>query len=289
MEMSETLSTLVFQLVNGLIWGCILALIALGLSLIFGQMGIVNMAHGELYMAGAVLVFSLTSLTKNFWLMVVVVAVIMGLLGGVAERFMLRPFEGKPMPSMVATIGLSFVMQQLALMWFGGIPKQMVDPWPTVVQLFGMPFPGYRVLVAFIAVLLIAVLWTLLHRTSLGTSIRACMQDAETANAMGINSGRISVITFGLGTALAALGGALSAPISQVFFLMGTDVVLFAFIVAIVGGLGSLEGTLVAAISLSALEGVLSVTLSPVQARAAIFLIMSAVLVVRPHGLFGRV
>lgn len=282
------MEALLFALLNGLIWGCVMALIALGLSLIFGIMGIVNMAHGELFMAGAVLSFVLLSVTGSFWAGALLAALLVALGGGLLERYVLRPFEGRPMGSMVATIGLSFVLQQLALMTFGGTPKIVPDPWPVVVRLFGVGFPGYRLLLAAVALALMGGLWLLLYRTRLGLTMRACMQNPEIAGAMGIDSSRIAVLTFGLGAFLASIGGALAAPVSQVFFLMGNDVILFAFIAVIVGGLGSLKGTLVAALLLSTVEGLVSVWVAPTQARALIFLIMAIVLVARPKGLFGQ-
>ncbi len=282
------MEALVFALMNGLIWGCVMALIALGLSLIFGIMGIVNMAHGDLFMAGAVLCYVLLQVTGSFFLAALVAALLVAVAGGFLERYILRPFEGRPMGSMVATIGLSFVLQQLGLVAFGGTPRVVPDPWPTVVRIFGVGFPAYRVVLAVVALCLVGGLWILLYRTRLGLTMRACMQNPEIAGAMGINSSRIAVLTFSLGAFLAAIGGALAAPVSQVFFLMGNDVILFAFIAVIVGGLGSLEGTLVAAVLLSTVEGLLSVWLAPTQARALIFLIMAIVLIVRPKGLFGQ-
>lgn len=282
------LSSVLFQLSNGIVQGCILALVALGLSLIFGQMGVINMAHGEFYMVGAVGVFLLLDLWGHFWLAVLLVGLAMGVAGSILERTVIRPFEGRPAPSMIATIGLSYVIQQLALIFFGGAPKQLMYPISGIVAIGAVRLPTYRVVVAGLALLLIAGLWLLLYRTNLGTSIRACMQDRETASALGINTERVSALTFGLGAGLAGIGGALAAPVSQVSFLMGVDVVLLAFIVVIVGGLGSLEGALVCAIGLSAVEGLLITIVNPARSRAVVFLLMALVLMLRPRGLFGR-
>lgn len=282
------MSAALFQLANGVVQGCILALVALGLSLIFGQMGVINMAHGELYMLGAVGVFLLIGQFQQFWLAVLIVGIVMMLVGGVLERVIVRPFEGKPTPSMITTIGLSYVIQQLALIFFGGQPKQVVYPVSGILALGSVRLPTYRVLVAAIALLLMIGLWVLLYKTKLGTSIRATMQDRETASALGINTGGISTFTFALGTALAGIGGALAAPVSQVSFLMGADVVLFAFIVVIVGGLGSLKGALVCAVGLSAIEGLLTAVVNPARGRALVFLLMAFVLILRPRGLFGK-
>ena len=284
--MPETASTVLFLLINGLIWGLIVALIALGLSLIFGVMGIVNMAHGDIYMAGAVIAFYVTSLTGDFWLSLLAVPVIVIILAAPLERFILRPYEGYHSTSMIATVGISFIIQQIALGTYGGIPKKIMNPWPVSFNLLGVDYPGYRLLVGAISLLILGALWLLLYKTSYGIKVRASMQDRDMANAMGINVNQILVTTFVLGGVLAAMGGTLAAPINQVFYLMGNDIVLLCFIVVIVGGLGSLKGTFIAALSLCALEGVMASFLSPIQARAAIFVIMVVVLMRRPQGLF---
>jgi len=284
----ESLSSITFLLMNGLIWGLIVALIALGLSLIFGVMGIVNMAHGDLYMIGAVVTFYVVSLLGNFWLALLVAPLLMALIAAPMERFVLRPYEGNPSLTMIATVGISFIVQTAALAIYGGIPQKIPNPWPVNFNLLGVSYPGYRFLIALISILILAGIWLFLYRTNYGILIRASMQDREMANAMGINVNRILVTTFVLGAALAVVGGVLAAPIYQVSYLMGNDVILLCFIVVIIGGLGSLEGTLVAALGICAVEGVLAHFLSPTRARAAIFVVMVVVLMLRPQGLFGE-
>jgi branched-chain amino acid transport system permease protein len=282
----EILTTILFLLVNGLIWGLIIALIALGLSLIFGVMGIVNMAHGDIYMAGAVLSFYVGGMLGNFWLSLILVPAIIILVSAPVERFVLRPYEGHHSSTMIATVGISFIVQQIALATYGGIPKKITNPWPVSFNFLGVDYPGYRFLVACISILILAGLWLFLYKTSYGILVRASMQDREMASAMGIDVNKVLITTFAMGSVLAAVGGVLAAPINQVFYLMGNDVILLSFIVVIIGGLGSLKGTLIAALSLCSLEGVLASVLSPTQARAAIFVIMIAVLIRRPKGLF---
>jgi branched-chain amino acid transport system permease protein len=282
----EILTTILFLLVNGLIWGLIIALIALGLSLIFGVMGIVNMAHGDIYMAGAVLSFYVGGMLGNFWLSLMLVPAIIILVSAPVERFVLRPYEGHHSSTMIATVGLSFIIQQIALGTYGGIPKKITNPWPVSFNFLGVDYPGYRFLVACISILILAGLWLFLYKTSYGILVRASMQDREMASAMGIDVNKVLITTFAIGSVLAAVGGVLAAPINQVFYLMGNDVILLSFIVVIIGGLGSLKGTLIAALSLCSLEGVLASLLSPTQARAAIFVIMIVVLIRRPKGLF---
>ncbi len=284
--MPDLLANLLFLLVDGLVWGLIIALIALGLTLIFGIMGIINMAHGDLYMVGAVLAVVLGSWV-NFWLALVLAPIILGIAALPVERWVLRPFEGKPLVTMVGTIGVSFIVQQVVLMTFGGTPKIVAYPIFGVVNLIGGPYPAYRIFAAFAGLILIGALWLLIYKTNFGIYVRATMEVPEMADAIGINTSLIRVITFGLGAGLAAAGGVLAAPIRQVFFLMGADVILISFIVVIVGGLGSLKGALVAALGISAVEGMLSAALDPVQSRATIMMLMALVLVFRPRGLFG--
>jgi len=284
----EPVVTVLFLLINGLIWGLIIALIALGLSLIFGVMGIVNMAHGDLYMWGAVLAFYLFSFIGNFWVALLLVPLLIALIAAPVERFILRPYEGHHSVTMIATTGISFILQQGALATYGGIPKQLSDPFPVSFNLLGVAYPGYRLLIACISMAIIAGIWVFLYRTSYGILIRASIQDRGMAAAMGINTNRVLVATFVLGSILAAVGGVLAAPVTQVFYLMGNDVILLSFIVVIIGGLGSLGGTLVAALGLCSVEGMMSAILTPTQSKAAIFVIMIVILIIRPRGLFGE-
>ena len=235
--MPEIVSTLLFLLINGLIWGLIVSLIALGLSLIFGVMGIVNMAHGDIYMAGAVLAFYAVGYFGNFWISLLVVPFIIILVSAPLERYVLRPYEGYHSSSMIATVGISFIIQQVALATYGGIPKKIMNPWPVSFNLLGVDYPGYRLLVAGISILILVGLWLFLYRTPHGILVRASMQDREMASAMGIDVNKVLITTFVMGSVLAAVGGVLAAPINQVFYLMGHDVILLSFIVVIIGGL----------------------------------------------------
>ena len=286
--MPEAFLTVLFLFINGLVWGLVVALIALGLALIFGVMGIVNMAHGDLYMAGAVLAFFLGPLLGDFWLGLLAVPFAIALIAGPIERYVLRPYEGHPAATMIATVGISFILQQLALAFYGGIPKKMDPPWAASFSLLGVDYPGYRLLVAVISVAILVGVWFFLYRSSLGILIRASIEDRQMAQAMGINTSRVLVFTFVLGCVLAAVAGVLAAPVTQVSYLMGTDAALLSFIVVIIGGLGSLAGAVAAALAICSMEGVLSAILTPVQSKAAIFLLMVIILMLRPRGLFGH-
>ena len=282
------METLLFLLVNGLIWGFIIALIALGLSLIFGIMRIINMAHGDLYMLGAVGAVALSDAGMSYWVALLAVPALLAATALPFERYVLRPFEDSPLATMVGTIGLSFVLQQLALMSFGGQPRRLDEPISFTVDVLGTAFPGYRLVAAGVGLVLLVGVWLLVHRTRVGLSLRVTIERPDIADAMGINTSKVRAATFGLGTALAAIGGVLAAPIQNVFYLMGNEILLFAFIVVIVGGLGSLGGTLVVALAMAAIEGGITAGISPVNARILILVIMAAIVVWRPQGLFGR-
>jgi branched-chain amino acid transport system permease protein len=281
------LSVLLFLVVDGLIWGSIVALIALGLSLIFGIMRIINMAHGDLFMLGAVLAVLVSDGLGSLWPALVIAPLVLGLAAMPMERWVLRPFEGKPLNTLIGTLGLSFIIQQVVLMTWGGTPTRVVAPITFTVQMFGVAYPGYRLVAGGIGLVLLALLWAIIYRTAFGVRLRATIDQPEVADAMGINTSRVRMVTFGLGAGLAAAGGVLAAPIRNVFYLMGFDVLLFSFIVVIVGGLGSLIGTFVAALTLSGTEGLLSAFVQPVEARIVILLLMAALVLVRPRGLFG--
>jgi branched-chain amino acid transport system permease protein len=281
------LSVLLFLLVDGLIWGFIVALIALGLSLIFGIMRIINMAHGDLFMLGAVLAVLVTDTLGSFWPALVIAPLVMAVAAMPVERVILRPFEGRPLNTLIATLGLSFIIQQVVLITWGGTPTRLAAPVGFTVQMFGVAFPGYRLVAAGMGLVLLGLLWAVVYRTAFGVRLRATIDQPEVADAMGINTSRVRMLTFGLGAGLAAAGGVLAAPIRNVFYLMGFDVLLFSFIVVIVGGLGSLIGTFVAALTLSGTEGLLSAFVQPVEARILILLLMAALVLVRPRGLFG--
>jgi branched-chain amino acid transport system permease protein len=281
------LSVLLFLVVDGLIWGSIVALIALGLSLIFGIMRIINMAHGDLFMLGAVLAVLVSDSLGSLWPALFIAPLILALVAMPMERWVLRPFEGKPLNTLIGTLGLSFIIQQVVLMTWGGTPRRLAAPVTFTVQMFEVAYPGYRLVAGGIGLVLLALLWAIVYRTPFGVRLRATIDQAEVADAMGINTSRVRMLTFGLGAGLAAAGGVLAAPIRNVFYLMGFDVLLFSFIVVIVGGLGSLIGTFVAALTLSGSEGLLSAFVQPVEARIVILLLMAVLVLVRPRGLFG--
>lgn len=279
---------LVLFSLNGLVWGLIIALIALGLSLVFGLIEIINIAHGDLFMLGAVLAWYVIRATGNFWLALLTVPLVVGLFGILIERGVLRPIEHKPIITILATFGLSLIFQQSVLATFGGAPQRIEEPIHGLIPLVGTFYPVYRIFVALCSLVALAGLWLFLYKTRYGMWMRAVRQDREMAIALGIPSQQVYMLTFGLGAGLAALGGVLAAPVTSLEFQMGLDVLPTAFIVVIIGGLGSLQGTLVAAVLLGLLEGLANVFVTPTTARIFSLVFMAVVLLVRPQGIFGK-
>ena len=283
------LSQILFQLLNGFIWGWILALISLGLSLVYGITGIINVAHGALYMLGAVVGWYVIKATGNFWLALLVAPLVVGTLGILLEFIALRPLHNQPAVTIIATFALMLVLQQLVLMYFGGTPQSVANPWPGVIEIGDRLFPKYRFLVAGLSALMLIGIGLFLFRTKLGLSIRAVRQNPELALTLGIPVSTVYSLVFGLGSALAAFAGVLASPIVSVDHQMGLDILITAFMVVIVGGLGSLRGALIAAIFFSSLEGLIAAipSVDPTLARIIALLIMGTLLLLRPHGLFA--
>lgn len=209
----DIVAQLVLGALNGLVWGMILALIALGLTLVFGLLEIINVAHGELYMLGGVLGWYVLQWVGNFWVALFLAPVLVGLLGLAIERGILRPIEAKPIITIIATFGLSLIFQQAALSVFGGAPQRMPAPVNWELTIMGFGYSGYRFLVALCSLLAIAGLWAFLRHFKYGLWMRAVRQDREMALALGIPISRVYMLTFGLGAGLAALAGVLAAPI----------------------------------------------------------------------------
>jgi branched-chain amino acid transport system permease protein len=271
---------------NGLIWGLIIALIALGLAIIFGLLDIINLAHGDFFMVGTVLAWATLQSTGNFWLAFLVAPLIGFVLGALIQRIVIQPIRNVAALSIVATFGLSLILQESVRITFGPTPQRILPPIQATVRLFGIDYEVYRLFAAAVAIIAIAGFFVFLNHTQLGTWMRAVRHDRDTAVAMGIPAQRVYVLTFALGFALAAIGGVVAAPITTVDFRGGVDILPFCFMAVIVGGLGNLPGTAAAAVLLAFMEGVIQSVADPTVARIASLLLMSAVLLLRPQGLF---
>jgi branched-chain amino acid transport system permease protein len=282
---------LLLALLEGAVSAAVLAVTALGLSLVFGVMRIVNVAHGAFFMLGAVLAWCVASRVgaalAGFLAALVVAPLAVAGLALAVERTILRRIRYNPEATIVATIGLVYVIEQATLVLFGPEARAVEAPFYVRVSLPWFGYSGYKLAVVAAAALLLLTTWALLARTRVGLAMRASQIDGETARAFGIPVSRIYAFVFALGAGLAAAAGVLVVPIQQAHFLMGQDPLLLSFIVVVLGGLGSLRGTLVAALVIGLGDGVVSVFFSPTLAKILATLAVALVLVYRPTGLFG--
>lgn len=287
-EGTEIVLNLVIALaINGIVWGLIIALIAVGLSIIFGLLDIINLAHGDFFMVGTVFAWGILELTGNFWLALLVVP-LLGLLFGIAVHLLvIKPIGQQAALTIVATFGLSIILQEGTRATFGATPRRLLPPIEGTIPLLGIEYDIYRLVAALISIAAISGFFLFLHKTKFGTWMRAVRQNREAAITMGIPAGRIFTATFALGTALATLGGAVAAPITTVDFRAGVDILPFCFMAVIIGGLGNLQGTVAAAVLLSFMEGVITSVADPTVARISSLCLMCGVLLLRPQGLFA--
>ncbi|MDP3899096.1 MAG: branched-chain amino acid ABC transporter permease [Mesorhizobium sp.] len=283
---------LLLATLEGLVTAAVLALTALGLSLVFGVMRVVNVAHGEFFMLGAVLAWAFSTLVTGhpalgFLLALVLSPLVVGLVALVAERLVLRRLNYNPESTIVATIGLLYIIQQSVLTFYGPEARPVVAPFSYRIMLPWFGYSGYKLFVIAASIALIAATWLVLTRTRIGLVMRATQYDRETAQSFGIPVDRVYAGVFALGAMLAAVAAVLIVPIQQAHYLMGLDPLLLSFIVVIIGGLGSLRGTVVAALLIGVSDGVISVFFSPTLAKMLATFLVAMVLVFRPQGLFG--
>jgi branched-subunit amino acid ABC-type transport system permease component len=275
------------QTVNGIVTGMILALIASGLTLIFGIMDVVNFAHGELFMLGAYMGVIILATTGSFWLALVFATLIVAMLGAAMQITTLRPLVGRdPLTTILATFGLSLILQNYALWQFGPVARKIQEPFTGRFQLFYLEYPYYRLLIAALSASIIGGFWLFLKYGKFGIWIRATMQDRVMAQAMGIPVPWVHTAAFAIGAGMAAASGVLFGPLVGVNHIMGLDWVLKAFIVVVVGGMGNLGGSIAAAIFISLLEAYSSIWVSPAQAVIVSFVVLILTLLFRPTGLF---
>jgi branched-subunit amino acid ABC-type transport system permease component len=278
---------IVIQTVNGIVAGMILALIASGLTLIFGIMDVVNFAHGELFMLGAYVGVVVIAATGNFWLGLLASALIVAILGAAIQILTLRPLIGRdPLNTILATFGISLVLQNYALWQFGPVSRKIPDPMSSSFTLFYLQYPWYRIFIAGLSAAIIGGFYLFLKHGKFGIWIRATAQDRVMAQAMGIPVPLVYTGVFAIGSAMAAASGVLFAPTTGVDHTMGLDWVLKAFIVVVVGGMGNLGGSIAAAIFVSLLESYATIWLDPSQAVIVSFVVLILTLLFRPTGLF---
>jgi branched-subunit amino acid ABC-type transport system permease component len=278
---------LVIQTMNGIVTGMILALVASGLTLIFGIMDVVNFAHGELFMLGAYIGVIVVTATGSFWLALILAALVVAILGAAMQIATLRPLIGRdPLTTILATFGISLILQNYVLWQFGPVSRKISEPITAHFNLFYLEYPWYRLLIAALSALIIGAFWFFLKYGKYGIWIRATTQDRVMAQAMGIPVPWVYTGVFAIGAGLAAASGVLFAPMAGVSHTMGLDWVLKAFIVVVVGGMGNLGGSIAAAIFISLLESYSSVWVNPSQAVIVSFVVLILTLLFRPTGLF---
>lgn len=278
---------------EGLVQASVLALTAVGLTLVFGVMRVVNVAHGEFFMLGAVTAWFVSSLFPDqpavgFVCALVVAPIFVGLVAFIADRVILRRLNYNPEATIVATIGLLYVIQQSVLMTYGPDARPVNPPFYHTIRLPWFGYSSYKLFVIAAAAVLLGLIWFGLKRTRLGLVMRATQFDSETAQAFGIPVGRVYSAVFAVGAGLAAVAAVLIVPIQQAHYLMGLDPLLLSFTVVIIGGLGSIQGTIIAAVLIGLSDGILSVFFSPTLAKIVSTLVVALVLVFRPNGLFAK-
>jgi branched-chain amino acid transport system permease protein len=285
-----TLAALAAQLFTGLVLGGILVLLAIGLSLIFGLMTVVNFAHGSLYMLGAYVGFFVLGYTKSFWAALVIAPLVVGIFGLVIERLLIRPLYGRgPDDPLLLTFGLSLVLVEAVKLVAGKLGLTLDPPAALAgaVDLGFMKFPAYRIFVLLVTVVVLVALWLFLEKTNVGLVVRAGSRDALMVRALGIDLGRVWFLVFGLGIAMAGLAGILAGPLRGVYAEMGVEIIIEAFVVVVVGGMGSLPGAIVAGLLIGEVIS-LTTFFAPKLAEIVVFMVMAVVLLARPSGLFGE-
>ena len=283
-------SSLITQLFMGLQIGMVYVLLAIGLSLIFGLMTVVNFAHGAFFMFGAYMGLFMLGLSGNFWVAMVFVPLATGLLGLGVERISIRPLYGRDLIyPLLLTFGLSFVMVESVRLIWGTIGQSFDTPSALVgpINLGFAMFPRYRLFVIVATAIIVFLLWLFLEKTNLGLIIRAGTRDSVMVRVLGIDVSKVWFLVFGIGTGLAGIAGILAAPMRGVHPDMGISMLIECFVVVVVGGMGSLYGAVIAGILIGEVVSITTL-FYPMMGEVAIFIFMAIILLVRPSGLFGE-
>ncbi len=286
-----SLPALYGQLLIGLINGSFYALLSLGLAVIFGMLHIVNFAHGAFYMMGAFAAYFLLHYAGlGYWWALILSPIIIGAIGAVVEKLFLKRLQGfDPLYSLLLTFGLALIFQGLFQNYFGasGMPYSIPSQLSGAYNLGFMFLPVYRGWVIIASIIICFGTWIVIEKTKLGAYLRAATENPTMVRAFGVNVPRMVTLTYGFGVALAAVAGVLAAPISQVRPGMGADIIAVVFAVVVIGGMGSILGSIVTGFVLGVIEGLTKV-FYPEASNTVVFVIMAIVLLWRPSGLFGR-
>jgi branched-chain amino acid transport system permease protein len=282
------LSALLSQLLLGLVNGSFYAMLSLGLAVIFGLLNVINFAHGALYMMGAI--FAWMGLTYFGWVMLVVAPLLVGLFGIVIERLLLRHlYKLDHLYGLLLTFGLTLLIEGFFRSFYGvsGLPYQVPEALGGATNLGFMILPNYRAWVVVASLVVCLGTWYVIERTKLGALLRAGTENAKLTEAFGVNVPLMVTLTYGFGVALAGFAGVLAAPILQVQPLMGSNLIIVVFAVVVIGGMGSIMGSILTGLGLGVIEGFTKV-FYPEASSTVVFLIMAIVLLIRPAGLFGK-
>lgn len=282
---------LISQLINGVVLGSVYALLSLGLTMIFGILGIVNFAQGELYMLGAYVGFFLIVVQKvPFLLALLISMLVMGVFGLLIERFPFRPIQGKADENMIlATVGLSVFLMNGAILLFGADPRRVETPFSDLfIHLGSFSISMQRILVFTVTVVLIILLTFFIRKTRMGKAMRACQQDLNAAQIVGIDTKRVSMVTCFIGSALAAAAGVLVAPLFLVSPVMGMKVIAKAFVIVILGGLGNVAGAIMGGFIIGIAENLTAGFITSDLKDIIPFTILILILLLRPEGIFGK-
>lgn len=286
----ELITTFSMHALHGLVYGMLLFLLASGLTLILGMMGVLNFAHGALYMVGAYLSFSVLMWTNQFWLSLLIAPALVGLIGMVMERFFLRKVHVHGhVPELLLTFGVAYILEDFVKLIWGTEPLKVDLPaiLSGSIPILGGPFPVYRLFILLVSLFVFALLFLILYRTRAGIIVRAAVANRDMVDALGFNVPMIFLLLFGVGAWLAGLAGVVGGPYLITHPGMGGAILLDLFVVVVVGGMGSVQGALLAAFLIGQLQsfGILFV---PQFAVVFEFLLMAAVLIIKPQGLLGE-
>jgi branched-chain amino acid transport system permease protein len=279
------------QILIGLVLGVAVILVALGLTIIFGLLDVINMSHGEFYALGAFVALALASIGLPFWVLLLLVPLVMLPVGYIVERGLIqRVFHTgeRHVTTLLLTFGLGLVMEDAFRLVFGPNPYKPETPITGAIDIFGVFLPLYRLFLIVGGAVIVALVALIVYRTRLGAMVRAAAFDRHMAASLGVPVQHVYAGAFAFGVALAGLAGVLLAPVYSVFPTMGRDFILMAFTVVIVGGMGSIAGVVVAGLVLTQVQAISSLYISPVWSDPIVFGIMVVMLMVRPQGLFGR-
>lgn len=279
------------QMITGLALGVAVVLVAIGLTIIFGLLDVINMSHGEFYAVGAYLALALGASGVSFWILLVIVPLLMLPIGYVVERGLIQRVFNLPdrhVTTLLLTFGLGLVIEEALKIVFGANTQRPPTPISGAIDVMGVLLPTYRLFLIVVGFAIVGAVALIINKTSLGALVRAAAFDRNMAASLGVPVKRVFAWTFAFGVALAGLAGVLLAPIYSVFPTMGRDFIFLAFTVVIVGGMGSITGAVIAGLLLTQVQAISSLIVSPVWSDPIVFSIMVLMLVVRPQGLFGR-